>query len=174
MLVIAFFLHKRVSLRTLILGYGNQDRQDDGVAWHIMADLRKRLGYSDPQLIDENFDSTDDLVFVFQLQLTPELADDISRFDRICFLDAHTGAVPEDVNFEKLSPIYQHSPLTHHLTASSLLSILQTVYKRTPEAILISVKGLEFGYSTVLSPFTQNLVSKASEMVLDWVKQGSQ
>ncbi len=158
-------------MRTLILGYGNQDRQDDGVAWHILVDIRKKLGFSNPFSIDETFDTDDDLVFVFQLQLTPEIAEEISSFDRICFLDAHTGAVNEDVHFEHLSPKYQHSPLTHHLTANSLLSILQTLTCKTPEAILISVRGQEFGYSTELSEKTKLLVAQASQKVIDWINQ---
>lgn len=158
-------------MRILILGYGNQDRQDDGVAWHILVDVRKKLGYSDPFQIDEDFDSQEDLVFVFQLQLTPEMAEDIAVFDRICFLDAHTGAVQEDIHFEHLSPVYQHSPLTHHLTANSLLSILQTMTKKIPDAIQISVRGYEFGYSTELSPKTDELVSKASQKVIDWINR---
>lgn len=158
-------------MRTLVLGYGNRDRQDDGVAWHLLAEIRKRLGFRDPYLIDDSFESQDPLVFVFQLQLMPEMAEEISPFDRICFLDAHTGSVPEDIHCENLSAIYQHSPLTHHLTASSLLSILQIVNKKTPEAILVSVKGTEFGYSPDLSSETANLVPQASQIVIDWIAQ---
>jgi len=156
-------------MRTLILGYGNQDRQDDGVAWHIIVDVRKKLKFSDPYQIDENFDSNDDLVFVFQLQLMPEMAEEIAGFDRVCFLDAHTGAVQQDVHFEHLSPVYQHSPLTHHLTANSLLSIIETITKKVPDAVLISVRGHEFGYSNSLSPNTRNFVSPASQRVIDWI-----
>lgn len=158
-------------MRTLVLGYGNRDRQDDGVAWHLLGEIRKRLGIKDPYLIDESFESHDPLVFVFQLQLMPEMAEEISPFDRICFLDAHTGSVPEEIHCESLNAIYQHSPLTHHLTANSLLSILQTVYNRTPEAILVSVKGNEFGYSPELSSETAKLVPSASQIVIDWIVQ---
>lgn len=158
-------------MRTLLLGYGNRDRQDDGIAWHLLADVRKRLGFDIPYQIDETFESQDSLVFVFQLQLMPEMAEEISPFDRICFLDAHTGSIPEDIHYEHLSATYQHSPLTHHLTANSLLSILQTVYNKSPEAILVSVKGSEFGYSPELSNETASLVTKATEIVIDWINQ---
>ncbi len=158
-------------MRTLVLGYGNRDRQDDGIAWHLLAEIRKRLGFKDPYNIDESFDSQDQIVFVFQLQLTPEMAEELSTFDKICFLDAHTGSVPEDIHYEILSAVYQHSPLTHHLTASSLLSILQTIYHKTPEAILISVKGKEFGYSPELSSETANLIPQAAQVVIDWISK---
>jgi len=58
-------------LRTLIFGYGNYDRQDDGAAWHVISLLRKALSIPDHESIDDDFISDDDLIFVFQLQLTP-------------------------------------------------------------------------------------------------------
>ncbi len=158
-------------MRTLVLGYGNRDRQDDGVAWHLLAEIRKRLGFKEPYLIDESFESQDSLIFVFQLQLMPEIAEEISPFDRICFLDAHTGSIPEEIHCENLSAVYQHSPLTHHLTASSLLSILQTIYHKTPEAILVSVRGKEFGYSPDLSSETAKLIPQAAQIVIDWISK---
>lgn len=158
-------------MRTLVLGYGNRDRQDDGVAWHLLVEIRKRLGFKEPFNIDEFFGAEDSLTFVFQLQLMPELVEDIAPFDRICFLDCHTGSVPEDIHYEIVTPIYQHSPLTHHLTPNSLLSILQTVYDKTPEAILISIKGNEFGYSPELSSETANLIPQAAQIVIGWMTQ---
>ena len=157
-------------MRHLILGYGNQDRQDDGVAWHILNEVKNKAGIPVHQEIEENFDSKTDLVFVFQLQLMPELADEIAKFDRVCFIDAHTGAVPENVHFENISPAYEPSPLTHHLTARSLLSIIQTIYNKVPDALLVSVKGHKFGYTTALSPETAKLVPEASQVVIDWIR----
>jgi len=129
-------------LRTLIFGYGNYDRQDDGAAWHVISLLRKALSIPDHETIDDDFISDDDLIFVFQLQLTPELAESVAQFDRVCFIDAHTGAVPEDVHYEVLHPSYQHSPLTHHLTPSSLLSIIQTIYTMCLNQSLFQFAGI--------------------------------
>lgn len=156
-------------MRTLILGYGNQDRQDDGVAWHLLVELKKLFGFPQPENVDDNFDSMDELVFVFQLQLTPEMAEEISGFDRVCFIDAHTGAVPEEIHVENLSAEFQHSPLTHHLTANSLLSIIQTLYGVPPRAVLFSVKGYEFGFAQQLSPDTKLLIPEAAALIYNWI-----
>lgn len=158
-------------MRSLFLGYGNQDRQDDGVAWHILVELKKLMHLPSPENLDEDFDSIADLVFVFQLQLTPEMAEDISKFDQVCFIDAHTGAVPEDIHFECLSAEFQRSPLTHHLTANSLLSIVQTLYGTPPHAILLSVRGYEFGFSQQLSLATGALVPKAATIIYNWINK---
>lgn len=155
-------------MRTLIFGYGNLDRQDDGVAWHVLKKVKTLLNEANPDMIDDVIDTDADSSIVFQLQLIPELAEEISRFDRICFVDAHTGAVPNDINVEPLQALFQHSPLTHHLTASSLLSIVHTVYKKEPESILVSVRGYEFGFSQFLSERTAALAENAAEMIYNW------
>jgi len=158
-------------LRTLIFGYGNHDRQDDGVAWHILSALKRSLGLPDPEMVDDDFDSTSDLVTIFQLQLTPELAELIVDFDRVCLIDAHTGAIQEDVYLRKIDAAFLNSPLTHHLTPETLLSITQTLYRKIPETALLSVRGYEFEFTQTLSSKTQNLVPQAVKLVIDWLSQ---
>lgn len=158
-------------LRTLIFGYGNYDRQDDGVAYHVISALKKKLGLSDPEIIDDDFDSTDDLVTVFQLQLTPELAESIVKFDHVCLIDAHTGSIPQDISFRKLDPAFLHSPLTHHLTPEALLSITQTIYQKIPETVLLSVRGYEFEFTQTLSPSTLDLVPQAVSLISEWLSR---
>lgn len=156
-------------MRTLIFGYGNLDRQDDGVAWHILVALKRTLALPDPETIDDEIIIRSDFSTVFQLQLTPELAEELTAFDRVCFIDAHTGAVPEEIHMEKIAPTFQHSPLTHHLTPHSLLSIMQTLYQKEPDAVLISVRGYEFEFSQTLSTRTSQLVPEAVEKILSWL-----
>ena len=155
---------------TLIVGYGNTDRQDDGVAWHILLSLSERLGRSTPKDWDEGLyptGETPDLLFV--LQLTPELAELFAGFKRICFVDAHTGAVPEELHVLEILPQYQKSPFTHHMTASTCLALTQSIYGTLPEAILLSVRGYEFGFSHDLSPRTAELVQQAVQTIMDWL-----
>lgn len=161
-------------MRTLVFGYGNLDRQDDGVAWHVIKALRTILNYDFPEQIDDDFDSTADLVFIFQLQLTPEIAENLNDFDRVCFVDAHTGAAREDVHVEIINPIFNNSPLTHHLTPQSLLSIIDTLYNEVPESILISIHGFEFEFSQDLSIKTNDLVPLAVESILAWLDQSQE
>jgi hydrogenase maturation protease len=156
--------------RTLILGYGNFDRQDDGVAWHVLARVASRLGCAVPLLPEEEFPANDGAPdFFFELQLTPELAETIALYDRVCFVDAHTGAVPQDVNVSAISAEFQASPLTHHLTAQSLLTFAQTLYNAQPEAILVSVRGYQFGFERELSPLTAELAQQAADVIAKWI-----
>jgi hydrogenase maturation protease len=155
---------------TLIIGYGNFDRQDDGVAWHVLAEVARQLGCAVPLLPEEEFPPNDGAPdFLFELQLTPELAETIALYDRVCFVDAHTGAVPHDVNVSAIAAEFQASPLTHHLTAQSLLTFAQTLYNAQPEAILVSVRGYQFGFERTLSPLTVQLAQQAADVVAKWV-----
>jgi hydrogenase maturation protease len=156
--------------KTLLLGYGNPDRQDDGVAWHILTLVAHRLGRAIPATPYEEFsDDGLDPEFLFVLQLDPEMAEIIAESDRVCFIDAHTGSVPEDVNLQAVDAHYQSSPFTHHMTPSTCLAICQQLYAHSPEAILVSVRGYRFGFTHDLSTETQNLAEQAVEHILAWL-----
>lgn len=156
-------------MRTLIFGYGNPDRQDDGVAWHVMVYLKKLFAYPTPEEIEDDFGSAENPAFVFQLQLTPEIAEDLALYDRVCFLDAHTGAVPEVIHKRDLLPLFTHSPLTHHLTPDSLLAIMESIFGKTPESILVSVRGYSFQFTHSLSEAASLLVPQAAELIYNWI-----
>jgi len=156
-------------LKTLIIGYGNFDRQDDGIAWHVLKEVRTLLNLDTPESVPDSIEQDTDTAFVFQLQLLPEDAEDIAQFDRVCFVDAHTGAVPEPVHVEQLLPSWQNSPLTHHLTPNSLLSMVQAVFGKSPEAILVSIRGYEFEFTNSLSSRCRILVSQAAKTIYNWI-----
>ena len=156
-------------MATLILGYGNKDRQDDGVAWHVLSALCFALKKNPNDEIAEEFTKGSDLALVFQLQLMPEQCEFIATYDKVCFIDAHTGAIVEEVRCQPVKQHFQNSPLTHHLSPESLLSITNTIYNKSPESILISIRGYEFGFSQILSNRTQHLVSQAVDMILNWL-----
>ncbi len=154
---------------TLIIGYGNPDRQDDGLAWHILGQLAEQLKIEgiDPGSVDF-FPTGNNPDLLFTLQLTPELAETISRYERVCFIDAHAGEVAEDVYLQKLLPEYKTSPLTHHMTPDTLLSLVVALYHNQPAAALVSVRGFEFGFSRSLSGQAFQLLPVAVNEILHW------
>jgi hydrogenase maturation protease len=159
-------------LRVLILGYGNVDRQDDGVAWHVLLEVMQRLGLPYPAQPDDEMPiQSGEYECQFHLQLTPELADEMGDFDKSVFIDAHTGNMPEEVHLEKVIPQYQSSPFTHHMTAATLLSLCDVVHHKTPETILVSVRGYEFQFTRTLSSRTRILVNDAADLIIGWVRQ---
>ncbi len=156
--------------KTLLIGYGNPDRQDDGLAWHILFQLAGRIDRP------VNFDTGISFIdhqqspdFLFSLQITPEMIDIIKDYERVCFVDAHTGNIPEEVRLALLRSEFQKSPFTHHMTPETCLSLHENIYHRLPEAILVSVRGYEFQFIQGLSPSTEKLVDSAIQLIWDWL-----
>lgn len=155
--------------KLLLIGYGNPDREDDGVAWHILHRLTTRLGLVSPESYEDEFPEFASIDFAFYLQLTPEMAEEITFYDYVCFIDAHTGSIPEPVRLINMESEFQRSPFTHHLTPQSLLSLCETIYAKKPEAVLLSVLGYRFLFSRQLSEETAGLVPQAVELIWDWM-----
>lgn len=157
--------------RTLVIGYGNADRQDDGAGWHILKNMAERLGQAVSEDPGEAVEIHTDLVdLLFDLQLYPELAETVSHYERICFVDAHTSEIPEPISWVELEPVYEKSPLTHHMSPKTVLSIAATIYDSHPEAVLLSIRGYRFQFDRELSPETAKLVERASEQLWQWLK----
>jgi hydrogenase maturation protease len=157
--------------KVLIVGYGNPDREDDGVAWHILQGLAKRLGRTTLCVETGGLDQlgqSPDLLFV--LQLTPDLAEVIANYDYVCFVDAHTSSFPEDLRFEPIEAEFQPSPFTHHMTPQTCLILAETLYGHTPQGIVVSVRGHQFGFSHTLSTQTALLAEEAIEQLAFWLK----
>ena len=162
----------------LILGFGNADRQDDGVAWHILRGLAEKLGQPVPKQIGDEFSPLEDPTgnsphFLFVLQLAPELAETVAGYDDVVFVDAHTGNVEQDLNFSEMKSEYQNSAFTHHMTPQTCLALAGALYGRTPRGFLLSVRGYEFGFATALSNATQQLAGQAVEELASWLKKTS-
>lgn len=158
-------------MKTLIVGYGNPDRQDDGLSLHLLIELARILG----RTVDESPENCfypvgDEPDLWFCLQLVPEMAQTISQYDRVCFLDAHTG-FSDEIMATRLAPAFEHSVLTHHLSPATLLNICQTLSGSTPDALLISVKGYQFGFSRSLSQQAQDLLPQAVQRVVAWLRE---
>jgi hydrogenase maturation protease len=157
-------------LKVLILGYGNIDRQDDGVAWHVLVAVMKRLGIQPPDLEEDELPiQSGEYEFQFHLQLMPELADDLDKYDKVVLIDAHTGNVPDEVHTEIVAPQYQSSPFTHHMTAATLLSLCDVIHHRIPATLLVSVRGYEFQFTRSLSDRTRDLIETAVEKIFEWL-----
>lgn len=156
----------------LILGIGNYDRQDDGVAWHILCGIAQKVGQSVPESpYTDEFERSDAYPhLLFDLQLYPEMVDILKEYQVICFVDAHTGAIPDELQMVSIEPQYENSPLTHHMNPQSLLSLAQTVNGTVPAAMLVSVRGFFFGFEQSLSQRTSDLAQEAVTRIMDWLE----
>ena len=135
--------------RVLLIGYGNPLRGDDGLGRVIAERVAESAR---PEGID----------VVVAHQLTPELAEPISRADLVIFVDAAVDVPPGQV---RIVPIVadarrERAGLIHHCTPERLLTAAQELYARRPEAWAIAVGGACWDYRDTLSPAIERLVPR--------------
>ena len=111
----------------LVVGYGNSLRSDDGVGWHAA-----RLLATDPRLAGARV--------LARHQLTPELAEDISRAALVVLVDASADGDPGAVSVRRVEP-RRIDPATwsHHLDPESLAGLAKDLYGGVPPIVLVSV-----------------------------------
>jgi hydrogenase maturation protease len=156
--------------KTIVIGYGNIYRADDGVAFAVINELRRRLGQ---KMLEEGDTGLDDLGgendSVFMSQLAPEIMELLTGYTRIVFVDAHVGPDMEDLSCLPVTPEYVASSFTHHMTPSALLAFLKTMYRCEPRAHLVSIRGYNFDFTRTFSPEVEALVQPAVNAILELI-----
>ncbi len=152
--------------RILVLGYGNVNRQDDGVGFHVVNEIVRRWGRQPFGLQDDGLSRLGEAVdLAFVPQLVPELAETLASYDEVYFVDAHTGAYDELIRWETLTRAYAPSAFTHHMTPAMLLEITATLYGKAPAGHLVSVRGYRFGFGVELSLEARKLCEEVAERI---------
>ncbi|HPK53827.1 MAG TPA: hydrogenase maturation protease [Smithellaceae bacterium] len=153
--------------RTIVVGYGNIDRADDGVAYVLINILRQNLGQ---KVLSEGDTGLEELGLpvdsIFLSQLMPEIMETLAAYDRIIFVDAHVDAGAGDLNCLKVTPEYGIASFTHHMTPAGILAFLQLLYNRDPASYIVSVRGFDFDFKRELSSATSGLIRPAVEKIL--------
>ncbi len=133
----------------LAIGYGNPLCGDDGIGPYAVGRLAD--SGTDPEFHGE--------VECLSLhQLTPELAEPISRAGAVIFIDAACDRkAPGGITCYKLarpSLPTQASPnaFTHHVDPQALLANAEFLYGRRPAAYLYTVSGENFNMGDTFSP----------------------
>jgi hydrogenase maturation protease len=144
----------------LVIAWGNPLREDDGVAWHVIEGLRAlrpRPGLPTLHLRHAH-------------QLTPEMAECVSRSAGVVFVDARRDGAPGEIRCEGVTPAAGSNPLGHSLSPQGLLLYAETLYGRAPQAVVVTVAGERFGMGETLSPEVARAVKWALRAVLRQAK----
>jgi hydrogenase maturation protease len=153
--------------RTLVIGFGNIDRADDGVAFFVVNALRRCLGQNplneDETGLEELGAGVDS---IFLSQLTPELLETLAGYRQVIFVDAHVYENVDALHCEPVSPEYTPSTFTHHLTPAAFLALLKALYHHEPAGHLVSLRGYDFDFHRRISAETEALVGPAVEYIL--------
>jgi hydrogenase maturation protease len=160
--------------RNLVIGYGNLERQDDGVAFYVVNRLRQRLGQkplkSDDAGLAKLGNSTDS---VYIRQLVPELIETLSNYDRLVFVDAHIPAGMSNLVCTRIYPEDGFPLFTHQMNPALLLAILKALWGREPLSHLLTIPGLRFEMGRGLSARTAALVGPATRIILELLARPS-
>ncbi|MCG3177937.1 MAG: hypothetical protein BIFFINMI_00260 [Phycisphaerae bacterium] len=124
----------------LVIGYGNALRCDDGLGPEAAERLAASLGPGTARVQACH-------------QLTPELAEPISRADFVLFLDAACDGEPGTLRVQAVLPADAPAGATiHAMEPSELLNWTRALFGRSPEAWLLTIAGADFGVGCQLSP----------------------
>jgi len=160
--------------RTLVVGYGLQDRGDDAVGHHVVQRLRQRL--EQPPIAEGNSGLEElgmPLDSIVVTQIIPELATVLLDYERAIFVDAHTKGDAPDLWCFPVFGTASRSMQAHHLTPAALLSLARLLYNKDLTAFVVSVRGHEFGFGQELSQPTSAMIEAAVDAVLDLALPGA-
>jgi hydrogenase maturation protease len=144
----------------LIIGYGNPLRGDDGVGWHVTRQLAVRL--------------LDPGIEILQChQLTPELAENISRAQRVLFIDSTSEGSPGEWTCDEIQADSEPAVFSHSPSPGGLLQLSQSLYSAAPPASLLTVCGNSLEYGESLSPVVSSCLPGLVSEIVDMVVSGS-
>lgn len=147
---------------SLIVGYGNTLRSDDGAGCKAAAVLEPELSCPEVRVIAAH-------------QLTPEMAEPIARCSRVLFLDAAQVGVPGEIRCERIQrdPGWQPSAWTHHLEPTALLELAARhlgEFHAGPEAWLLTITGANFDLGENFSPPVAAAWKAYLDRAREWVR----
>jgi hydrogenase maturation protease len=116
-------------IETLLIGYGNVLRGDDGAGPALIELLEKLL----PERIAETVQLT------ACTQLTPELAVDIARVRRVLFIDASSMLKPGRITIQRVNPALTPALMGHHFTPETVMAMAQHAFGACSSAWMIAI-----------------------------------
>ncbi len=143
--------------KTLVIGYGNDSRNDDGAGWFVVGELAKR--------------NLSGVTLETAHQLEVDFAEVVRDYDRVIFVDAAIPESPEPWWSEEVEPGFHSHAVAHFMSPCDVLGLCRTLYGETPQGMLFSIRGSDFNFGMELSPETRQsaleVVERIAELVLE-------
>jgi len=118
---------------TLVIGYGNPLRGDDGVGWAVAEAALGDPGGGDVVTVQA---------------LLPELAERVARSSRAVFVDARVGTTPGRISTDAIIPVDAGATLQGHaLTPGTVVYLAGQLYGWKGDAWLVSRQSHARGWS---------------------------
>jgi len=141
---------------SLVIGYGNPLRRDDGVGWHVAATIEAQREGPEIEVITCQ-------------QLLPELAERISRAKSVYFVDATRAGAPGEWRCQPIQAESAASALVHFVTPGALLAMAEKLFGAVPTTYLFTVCGASFELGEELSVVVAAAVPSVAAAIEDHV-----
>lgn len=139
---------------TLLIGYGNPGRGDDGLGPAFAERIAKR--------------ALPGLTVEVDYQLTVEHALQASDYSRVVFADAAVNGMGA-FQMSALAPASVGSISSHSLSPATVLALVANLYGSSPEAHVLAITGLEFDrVHEGLSPQARANLDRAEAYFANW------
>ncbi|RZM77728.1 hydrogenase maturation protease [Leptolyngbya iicbica] len=142
-------------MTTLVVGYGNTLRGDDGVGYQL-ADQVAAWELPNVRAIACH-------------QLTPELAAAMAECDRVIFIDATLPHTQVDVTWRSLSPSDAPGLDAHRSDPADLLRLTAQLYDTVPLAYQLLLPTAAMDFSETLSAIAQAGFDTALSQLWDFL-----
>lgn len=138
-------------MKTLVIGYGNELRSDDGVGPRL---ARLVAGWGLPHVGG-----------IAVHQLTPELAADCAAVDRVVFMDASSDPNVRMVRWSVLEAGEAGGVGSHLGDPAAILGLSKLLYGRAPQGVLLEIPGEHFDLGECLSTRATRGMTDALELM---------
>ncbi len=122
---------------TLIIGIGNNTRQDDGLGWCFL-DILEKKGYN-----------LDNLLYKYQLMV--EDAELITEYTTVIFVDAFKTHLENGFVIERIYPANKVAFSTHEVPPNQILNLCEAIYNKNPKAYIVKIQGYNWDIEIGLS-----------------------
>lgn len=147
--------------KTLIYGYGNAGRQDDGLG-------ERFINLMDEWIASENIQN---LFTDCNYQLNIEDSATIAEYDTVIFVDASVADI-EDYKLEKVEPNDATIEFTMHaVSVSYVLDLCKKIYNKQPETFVLHIKAYEFEFIEELTAKAENNLYTAFEFLKQYISK---
>jgi len=146
-------------MKTLVIGYGNTLRSDDGVGRKV-AEAVAGLGLPGVRAIGCP-------------QLTPEHAEPVSQAERVIFVDAAVDS-PKKVRLRPLEPNESSQVLGHAADPRTVLALARDVFGRAPKAWWLTIPAEDLGFGEEFSSSVRIRFEEAIQRILKLAVRHSQ
>jgi len=142
--------------KILVIGIGNDSRQDDGLGWALLDKIEKAF--------------PDEVELVYRYQLNIEDADLIQNAELVLFVDACKDELAEGGEIVECTANGDITFTTHALSPSAVLALCNQVYSQNPESYVLKLQGYEWELKTGMTERGLKNLEKGFELYKDFAK----